>query len=82
MATQLYALKLTVTNRLGTFTGLVTAPSEDYDATCKYRDDLITRVTEDGDFGAITLVDGQTMVTVPESLTQESVVVFEVINAS
>lgn len=76
---QLFALKMTITNRLGTLAGLATAPSEDYDATCKYRDNLITQVTDGGDFGAITLVDGQTMVTVPASLTKESVVVFEVI---
>lgn len=78
--TQLFALQLTVTNRLGTVVGLVTAPSADYDGTCAYRDNMITRVTDGGEFGAITLVDGQTMITMPAALTQESVITFEVVD--
>lgn len=77
--TQLFALKLTVTNRLGTFVGLVTDPSEDYDATCAWRDDMMMSSRQYG-FKAITLVDGQNMIMIPEALAQESVINFEVVD--
>lgn len=80
---RLYALKLTAATPVGVFSGLITAASEDYDATCAYRDNILERVDSgDSDLGSFTLVDGQSMVLIPEDVAQQSVMSFEVIDAT
>lgn len=81
--TQLFALKMTVTNTLGSVSGFATKPSPEYESTCAYRDDMIERLcAQNAELGPIVLVDGQTMVMVSAELAKVSIVVFEVVDAS
>lgn len=71
-----FALKMTIVTAAGTsFSGLVTAPSNDYAATERYREALRNEGVRN-----VTLVDGQTMWDVPAEVTAKAVIGYEIVD--